>query len=430
MSDLVRNIKGAYDYLPERQRIRRDITNILTNCFEKYGFSPAETPIINYLDLLSSKYAGGAEILKEVYTFKDQGGRDLALRYDLTVPLCKLVAMNPDLNMPFKRYEIGHVFRNGPVKSGRNREFTQCDVDMAGADCLTAETEFLTMTCEIFSLLNLPVRIELSNRKLLSGIITFAGIDSDKISAVITSVDKLKKIGRENITEELTAIGISQEAIERLFVLFSLSFADLQAEAGCFPDILSEGLSEMRDLLGMLEAAGIEDKIVYAPHLARGLDIYTGTVWEVFMNEGSVSSSIGAGGRYDNIIGKLAGGRNIPAVGMTFGLDVIYAVLCERDQASRGTETGLFIIPMSTEKESVTLASGLRKEGLRVSLETVKRKMKKSLDYANKEGIPYVIILGENEVASKSLTVKNMSEHVSESFGLFDYAEIAAYISK
>lgn len=430
MSDLARNIKGAFDYLPERQRVRRDIVKILTETFEKYGFSPVETPMLNYLDLLASKYAGGAEILKEVYSLSDQGGRELALRYDLTVPLCKLVAMNPGLPMPFKRYEIGRVFRNGPVKSGRNREFTQCDVDMAGADSLTAETEFLTMTCEVFERLSLPIRIELSNRKLLSGLIFKAGIPAEKAAEVITSVDKLKKIGRDGVLKELSETGIEEEKLLSLFDLFELPFDQLKAgEAGAEGNpLLSEGISELSSLFDMLRAAGAAERILYAPHLARGLDIYTGTVWEVFMTEGTVTSSIGAGGRYDNIIGKLSGGREIPAVGMTFGLDVIYAVLLERGTARKGTETELFVIPMGTEAESVALAARLRKEGLRVSVETVRRKMKKSLDYANREGIPFVIILGENEAESGKIVLKAMLTHDSKEFALEDAAGIAAYV--
>lgn len=427
MSDLARNIKGAFDYLPERQRVRRDIVKILTEAFEKYGFSPVETPMLNYLDLLASKYAGGAEILKEVYSLSDQGGRELALRYDLTVPLCKLVAMNPGLSMPFKRYEIGRVFRNGPVKSGRNREFTQCDVDMAGADSLTAETEFLTMTSEVFEKLSLPIRIELSNRKLLSGLILKAGIPAESAAAVITSVDKLKKIGRDGVLKELSETGIEEEKLLSLFDLFELPFEELKI-GGEEDPLLAEGIGELSSLFDMLRAAGILDKIVYAPHLARGLDIYTGTVWEVFMTEGSVTSSIGAGGRYDNIIGKLSGGREIPAVGMTFGLDVIYAVLLERGTAQKGTETELFVVPMGTEAQSVALAARLRKEGLRVSVETVKRKMKKSLDYANREGIPFVIILGENEAASGRIVCKAMQAHESKEFALEDAAGIAAYV--
>ena len=430
MSDLARNIKGAFDYLPERQRVRRDIVKILTGTFEKYGFSPVETPMLNYLDLLASKYAGGAEILKEVYSLQDQGGRDLALRYDLTVPLCKLVAMNPGLSMPFKRYEIGKVFRNGPVKAGRNREFTQCDVDMAGADSLTAETEFLAMTSEVFDRMGLPIRVELSNRKLLSGLIKRAGIPEEKAAGVITSVDKLKKVGRDGVLKELSESGVEEEKLLTLFDLFELPFEDLK-NAPVDPEenpLLAAGIGELSSLFSMLGAAGCLDKIVYAPHLARGLDIYTGTVWEVFMTEGNVTSSIGAGGRYDNIIGKLSGGRDIPAVGMTFGLDVIYAVLLERGTANKGTETELFVIPMGTEPQSVALAASLRREGLSVSVETVKRKMKKSLDYANKEGIPFVIILGENEAESGKITVKAMAAHESREFSLEDAAGIAAYV--
>lgn len=171
MSIELRNLKGTGDFMPKEQSVRSDIIRKLENVFERYGYQPLETPIVCYYNVLASKYAGGAEILKEVYKLSDQGGRELGLRYDLTVPFAKLVGMNPEIRMPYKRYEIGKVFRDGPVKTGRNREFVQCDVDMVGVESMMAEAELMMMTVEAYKILGLDIFISYNNRKLLSGII-------------------------------------------------------------------------------------------------------------------------------------------------------------------------------------------------------------------------------------------------------------------
>lgn len=193
----LRNLKGTGDYMPWEQRGRQGIIRKLQEVFERYGYQPLETPVVCYFDLLASKYAGGSEILKEVYKLNDQGGRELGLRYDLTVPFAKIVGMNPELRMPFKRYEIGKVFRDGPVKTGRNREFIQCDVDVVGIGSLLTEAELLMMAVEIYRILNLEIYIPYNNRKLLSGLIAASGILPESAGDVILSIDKLEKIGED-----------------------------------------------------------------------------------------------------------------------------------------------------------------------------------------------------------------------------------------
>ena len=191
----LKNPKGTMDYLPQEQKIRQNIVRGLQDVFEKYGYQPLETPILCHFEVLASKYAGGAEILKEVYKMNDQGDRELGLRYDLTVPFAKVVGMNSEMRMPFKRYEIGKVFRDGPVKAGRNREFTQCDVDVVGVSSMIAEAEYFAITIDIFEMLGLPVYISYNNRKLLSGLVEASSIDIADASSVILSIDKLEKIG-------------------------------------------------------------------------------------------------------------------------------------------------------------------------------------------------------------------------------------------
>ena len=210
------NLKGTSDFLPEEQIIRNKITDTLKSTFEKYGFLPLETPILCYYDLLASKYAGGAEILKEVYKFKDQGLRDIGLRYDLTVPFSKVIGMNKGLILPFKRYEIGKVFRDGPVKLGRAREFYQCDVDACGVESPYADIEYFTMVKEVFEEFNIPVEIRYNNRKFLSGLLEYVKVPKENISAFITYVDKLDKLKRDDIESELEECS-SKEIVDEVF---------------------------------------------------------------------------------------------------------------------------------------------------------------------------------------------------------------------
>ena len=199
MTVALRNLKGTKDYLAQEQVSRQVIIGTLQTIFEKYGYQSLETPTICYLDILESKYAGGSEILKEVYKLDDQGGRELGLRYDLTIPLARFTGMNQDLKRPFKRYEIGKVFRDGPVKLGRNREFIQCDVDIVGVKSLMADAELMIMATEVYRDLGLDIYVSYNNRKLLSGIIEYIGIRPKLISGTILSIDKIEKIGRTGV---------------------------------------------------------------------------------------------------------------------------------------------------------------------------------------------------------------------------------------
>ena len=203
------NVKGSSDFLPKKQILRNKIISTLTKNFESYGYLPVETTTLCYYDLLASKYAGGAEILKEVYKLKDQGNRELGLRYDLTVPFSKIISMNlnKEIELPFRRYEIGKVYRDGPVKLGRDREFYQCDVDVCGISSLLADAELLQLSSICYKELGIDIEVLWNNRKFLSGLIVEAGINKDVVSKVILSVDKLAKIGEDGVREELKEIG-------------------------------------------------------------------------------------------------------------------------------------------------------------------------------------------------------------------------------
>ena len=218
------NLKGTDDFLPSEQVIRNNIINTLRNSFEKYGYMPLETPILNYYDLLAYKYESDAEILSEIYKLKDQGGRDLGLRYDLTVPFCKVIGINKDLRLPFRRYEIGKVFRNGPVKLGRTREFYQCDVDVVGIDNRLIEAEQILMAINTYKDLGIDIIVKYNNRKLMSGLIKEVGIDESLISSVIGIIDKMEKISKEELIDLLLKLEIQKEKINNLLNYFQLSF--------------------------------------------------------------------------------------------------------------------------------------------------------------------------------------------------------------
>lgn len=403
----LRNLKGTCDFLPSEQILRNNIISTLRQNFEKYGYLPLETPMLNYFDLLKYKYKEGAEILTEVYKLKDQGNRDLGLRYDLTVPFCKVIGLNKDLTMPFRRYEIGKVFRNGPVKMGRAREFYQCDIDVVGIDGRLIEAEQMLMVKDIFDQLDIPVVIKYNNRKLMSGLIEIAGIFQEKVADTIGLVDRLAKISKDELYKEFDKIGIKEETVDKLLQLFNKSLTKyIQEFENTENENIKQGLEELCELENLLNRLNIISSCEFSPTLARGLSIYTGTVFEFFDKNQRISSSLGGGGRYDKIITEfMDNGLSYPAVGLCFGLEPIYSILEKTKQANL---VDVFIIPMGTEVECLNLASSLRKNGINVLVEMNKRKIKKSFDYANKTDIKYVIVVGSNEIESGNFALKNM----------------------
>ncbi|MBE3102361.1 MAG: histidine--tRNA ligase [Firmicutes bacterium] len=408
----LRNLKGTCDFLPQEQRIRQEIIRSLQDIFERYGYQPLETPTVCYFDVLASKYAGGAEILKEVYKLSDQGERELGLRYDLTVPFARMVGMNPEIRMPFKRYEIGKVFRDGPIKAGRNREFIQCDVDVLGVKSIMAEAERIIMALEVYNKLGLDVYISYNNRKLLSGIIELAEIKQELSSEVILIIDKLEKAGEEAVKSELSFIGIEQVKIDALFGYMKTQPDKLMLSLisyNQYNELIKEGLDELNRLNLYFDTLDIKESLKFTPSLARGLEIYTGTVWEVFLTDGSITSSVGAGGRYDNIIGTfLDNGADYPAVGMTFGLDVIFQAIRLKGVVNIKPPVDLYIIPLGTAQACMKIAQELRQQGLCVEIDISEKKLKKSLSYANKCRIPYVMVIGENEISTGVFKIKDM----------------------
>lgn len=430
-NNILKNIKGTFDSLPNEQIVKNEIISKLKNNFEAYGYLPLETSILCNYDLLASKYAGGAEILKEVYTLKDQGNRDIGLRYDLTVPFSKVIAanVNKEISLPFRRYEIGKVFRDGPVKLGRNREFYQCDVDLCGISGIYPEIEMLLMASKCYKDLGIEIEIEWNNRKVLSGLIKECNIEEEYLSRVILSVDKLAKIGEDGVIKELEELNINRDKLDKLFGYFKLNIDTL---INNFKDstneVLKEGISEIQKLQTYINKFNLNE-CIFTPYLARGLEIYTGTIWEVFDKQKRITSSIGAGGRYDKIITNFIDDGNVyPAVGMTFGLVPIYEIMSLEKKNNSMYE--LYIIPMDTKYESLLLAKKLRDNNIRVIIEMNNKKVKKAFEWANKNNIPFVTVIGDNEINTGIIKIKDMNESSEKEVNINDIDSILNIINK
>lgn len=404
------NVKGTYDYLPNEQRIRNYINDTLKEIFEKYGFKPLETPILCYYDFLAGKYDENNDLLNEIYKLSDRGQRKLGLRYDLTAPFAKCIALTKDLKMPFKRYEIGKVFRDGPVKTGRDREFIQCDVDVVGIGGQMIEAELLSLFIEGYSKLGINVIVKYNSRNLMAGMILENGIAKELISPVITVIDKLEKIPKNELINEFSNLGINQNQAESILADFNLDFASiLNKYHDADNELIQKGLTEVQELRNYIEALNLQDKTKFVAALARGQDYYTGNVFEVYDENNELNCSLGGGGRYDNMITDFINdGNSYPAVGISFGLSTIYEILKRRSEFNGKPFVDIYIIPLNTEKESLLLADKLRKLNYRVDLEMNGKKLKKSFDFANKEKIPYVIVLGEDEIKDNIIKIKNM----------------------
>lgn len=379
----VQTLKGFRDFLPEQARKRQYVINTLKKVFESYGFEPLETPALEYEDVLMGKY--GEEGDKLMYRFIDNGERNVAMRYDQTVPLSRVVAQyQNDLPFPFKRYQIQPVWRAENTQRGRYREFLQCDIDTVGTTDPSADAEILVVVAKAFEALGFQnFKILYNDRQ------NFEGMPQ----AAITSIDKLKKIGADGVKKELTDKDLNPELLDQL----------LEKE-------LTENLQDISDRAKQL---GLPSAILhFEPTLARGLDYYTGLIFEVEIANYTVGSVAG-GGRYDKLIGMFAG-RNFPAVGLAFGFDRIMDAMTELDlfplSTLQATTTALVTI-FSPELASQSYALIGKLRAMDISAEIYlgeNASLEKQLKYADKKGISYVLILGPEEIANETVKVRNM----------------------
>ncbi len=416
--------KGVRDFPPEEKIIREKVVNTLKTVFEKYGFNPFEQPIIEKLDVLTAKFGAGesSDVYKEIFKLTDQGERKLGLRFELTLGLCRYIAMNPKIKLPFKRYEIGRVYRDGPIKLGRYREFWQCDVDIVGTGSMIADAEIIGILAEAFEKLEFDVEIEVSNRKLLDGMLEQAGVKESLRKKAMISIDKLKKIGIKGVAQELEESKISNDSISKLKELLAIKGSNLeklsQLDKAINNEIGKQGLKELKEIFEYTKAIGTKN-IIFNQTLARGLAYYTGPVFEVFLKNSKITSSVAGGGRYDEFIGNFLGGKKqIPATGVAFGLEPITEAIKLKQKDIPKSVAQVYVIPIKVKKQALEIVQTLRKAEIKADFDLMDRGLSSNLDYANKMGIPYVIIVGQKDLDNKQVTVRNMKTGKEEKIAL------------
>jgi histidyl-tRNA synthetase len=394
MNQTPQTLKGFRDFLPSSCRVRNYVKNLLIETFETFGFQPLETPALEYASTLMGKY--GDEADKLVYTFKDQGNRDIGLRYDLTVPVSRVLAQyNRQISLPFKRYQIQPVWRAENTQKGRYREILQCDIDIFGPQSPINDAEIIAIIYNILQKLNFKrYSIRINSRTVLFQILALAKI-TDKQNSALQSIDKLNKIGEIGVKKELNSKGLSDSQIQSLFDYIK------QAQ----PD------DYLRQVFDRLNDFNVPSSVyTFDPSLVRGLDYYTGPIFETYVEEPRLGSITG-GGRYDKLVSQL-GGPDIPAVGTTIGLDRIVDCITELNLLPNlpPNKTKVLVTNFSpdTEKASLELVSRLRDQNIPSFVYPTSDKISKQLKYANSLAIPYVVILGPDEIKSDTITLKNM----------------------
>jgi len=427
--------KGTRDYSPQVMARRNHIFRTITDGFQLYGYQPIETPAMENLSTLLGKYGEeGDRLLFKILNsgnflagtgtedFNEADPAKLAmqfcdrgLRYDLTVPFARYVVQHRnEISFPFKRYQIQPVWRADRPQKGRYREFYQCDADVIGSDSLLNERELIEITVGIFKALKIMCSIKINNRKILSGIAQQTG-EKDRLTDITTSIDKLEKIGREKVVEELKAKGMSGEVIEQLFPFLEIKGSNihkldqLSVLLQGSPDG-SLGINEMTRLLELCEGLGEPGQIEFDIALARGLNYYTGTIIEVLSQDVEIGSICG-GGRYDDLTGVF-GMPGVSGVGVSFGADRIYDVMNRLelfpDEAISSTRLLFVNFGDNREQYILNILQKLRKEGIICELYPDEAKLKKQMTYANNKNIPYVALMGEEEMRKGMITLKDM----------------------
>ena len=421
--------KGTRDFSPVEMMRRNYIFDTVKSVFRLYGFAPLETPSMENLSTLLGKYGEeGDKLLFKILNSGDYAANltdeevrqaskitEKGLRYDLTVPFARYVVQHQnELTFPFKRYQVQPVWRADRPQKGRYREFYQCDVDVIGTKSLLCEVELVEIVERVFKLLGIRVALKMNNRKILYGIAEYIG-HADKMMDITVAIDKLDKIGLENVKAELRERGLEEEAIEKLQPILELEGSN-QEKMATLRELLAssetglKGVEEMATVFAHVERLGIDLRVELDLSLARGLNYYTGAIFEVKALDYPIGS-ISGGGRYDNLTG-IFGLQNVSGVGISFGADRIYDVMLGLNlfPEELNSSTRAIFLNLGEEEQAASLAllRTLRSEGVPAEIYPEPAKMKKQMEYANRRQIPFVVIIGSEELAAKEATVKNM----------------------
>ena len=411
-----KTLPGFMELKPNDQVKFNQMKETIQRSYERFGFLPLDTPIIEFSEVLLAKAGGETE--KQIYRFM-KGETDLSLRFDLTVPLAKYVAQyQNDLAFPFKRYQIGKVYRGEKAQKGRYREFYQCDIDIIGNGELSIinDAQMPAIIYNTFKELGFDnFTICINNRKILNGL--FSGLGLTETSAdVLRIIDKIEKIGEQAVKEELQKIGVNEQALATIMNFIAIEGSveqkiEILQQFGITDELFKEGVQELADVVKYIRSLGVpEEYFAIDLKIARGLDYYTGTVYETFLNDYRKLGSICSGGRYDNLA-EYYTNQKLPGVGISIGLTRLFYQLSEINQikADRESVSQVLVIPMDTEiAESLELANTLRNAGINTDVYLEDGKIKKKMKYADRWNIQYVIIVGEEEIKNQKFALKNM----------------------
>ena len=410
-------LRGFRDYLPEEMLAKERLLDEVRRVFESHGYPPIATPALEYAELLLGKYGDEGEML--LYRFRDNGDRDVALRYDLTVPLARLVASHGSITMPFRRYQIAPVWRAEKPAKGRFREFVQCDVDLVGVDDASADAEMLLVGQDILRALGISeYRLRVNHRGILKAITKTLGLENaDEEGAFLRLLDKFDKIGEEKFRASLATEfpALSAEKIDNLLATMT-SGGEARATLETLEKHLGEdsdgaaAIERLRATLDRVEAGGTLATIEIDPCIARGLSYYTGIIYETFLVEMPEFGSVMSGGRYDGLVGMFAG-RELPAVGISLGIDRLLSALLESGALPRQTTPAEVLVVQFSESgaaDAYRVAGALREAGVACMVYPQAAKLKKQFQSANNLGIPFTAVVGKDEAARGTLTLKEM----------------------
>ncbi|BCX14593.1 MAG: histidine--tRNA ligase [Patescibacteria group bacterium] len=410
-------LSGFRDMLPEQMLPREQMIQKIKTVFERYGYSPLETPAIERYETLAGKY--GEEGKKLMYRFRDHGNRDVALRYDLTVPLARVVAQHRDkIPLPFKRYQIGPVWRGESPQAGRYREFYQFDADVVGSKSPMADAEVVMMMCDIFKSLEVNAVVRVNNRRILDGLAEVSGIkDTKEARKLISIIDKTDKFGVDYVLKEIESQfgGNVSELVSKYLSIEGTPSIRLERIRQILENNNSaeEGISNLKTVFSILEAAGYKEPLViFDQKIARGLDYYTGIIFETTLTNLPNIGSVCSGGRYDNLIATLSDNKvDLPAVGTSVGVDrLLTALQTLRTVETIKTPSQILIVNFGEELsgEYAQVASNLRSLGIPTEVYYEGAKLAKQLKYADSLGIPWALFMGPDEIKAKVVKIKNL----------------------
>ena len=429
---LPKTLPGFMELLPNEQILFNEMMDKIRKSYERFGFLPLDTPIIEASEVLLAKAGGETE--KQIYRF-NKGESDLSLRFDLTVPLAKYVAeYYSDLTFPFRRYQIGKVYRGEKAQRGRYREFYQCDIDIIGEDELSLinDAEMPSIIYNTFKELGFDdFTISINNRKILNGLFEALGLN-DKSVDILRIIDKIDKIGKENVVKEIKDLGVEQDKIDTIMNFISItgnveetisSLKNLNIDN----ELFNLGVNELEVVASNINLFGVPtENYKIDLTIARGLDYYTGTVYETFLNKYRQLGSVCSGGRYDNLSSYYTD-KKMPGVGISIGLTRLFFFFSYNKiiEAGNRSISKVMIISMVDDfNKSIEVATELRKNGINTQIYTDKAKTKKQFNYANRLGIPYVIVIGEDEINNNVVSLKNMINGEQKTVTLEDAIKI------